>query len=395
MKRTMRWLVWLLAIAVLGAFVARAIAARKAEQVRVATTVPAAVSLDLAPDDVVVASPVELLRTLDVSGALKAVDTAVVKARVAAEVTELGVRAGDTVKAGQLLGRLDTTEYTWRLRQAEQQAANARSQFDIATRSLENNRALVDQGFISRNALDTSISNASGAEASLRAAQAAAELARKAMRDAEIRAPISGIVSQRLVQPGERVPVDARLLEIVDLSRVELEAAVTPEDVGSVRIGAAASLRVDGLAEPVTARVVRINPSTEPGTRAVMTYLALEPHAGLRQGLFARGSIELHRSTTLAVPSDAVRIDQARPYVAAVENGTVRQRPVTLGAHGQARFARGTENAVEVTQGLAAGDVVLRASVGNLRSGTAVRLLAAPAAEPLADAASSTATAAR
>lgn len=395
MKRVVKWLAPLLVVLLLGGFVARTITARKAEQAQLAQAAPAPVAIDLAPTDVVVAARVELTHTLEVSGGLKAVETAVVKSRVAAEVKEIGVREGDAVKAGQLVGRLDTTEFAWKLRQAEQQAEAARAQFDIASRTLSNNRALVDQGFISKNALDTSISNAAGAQASLQAANAAIELARKSLRDAEIRAPLSGIVSQRLVQPGERVPIDAKLLEIVDLSRIELEAAVAPEDVGSVQVGATATLRVDGLREPVTARVARINPSTEPGTRAVMTYLALERHPGLRQGLFARGSIELRRTTALAVPVSVVRVDQARPYVLVVVDGMVRQRAVDLGLRGRARLGPSFEDAVEVTAGVAPGDTLLRASVGNLREGALVRL-ATPGSAPLADAAPrATATAAR
>jgi len=382
MKRALKWSVVVLALLVLGGLVARALVARKAEQARLAAPAAIPLAIDLAPTDVLVVRPVELVRTLAISGGLKAVESAVVKARVAAEVAEMSVREGDRVKAGQLLGRLDATEFTLRLHQAEQQAASAKAQLDIAERALANNRALVDQGFISKNALDTSVMSMAGAQASLQAAQAAADLARKAVRDTEIRAPLSGIVSQRLVQPGERVPLDARLLEIVDLSRIELEAAVSPDDVGSVPVGSLARLQVDGLAQPVSARVVRINPSTQAGTRSVMTYLALEPQRGLRQGLFARGVIELQRQTTLAVPASAVRVDQARPYVLVISGDKAVQRGVTNGSRGEAMFGPTPEAAIEIIAGLAAGETILRSSVGAMPDGTRVRLPAAQAPAP-------------
>jgi len=382
MKRWIKWGAAVVVLAVFGALVARSLVARKAEQAQFAQP-PAEQAFDLLATDVLNVQPVELVRTVPVSGGLKAVDSAIVKARVAAVVQELTVREGDTVKQGQLLGRLDATEYTWRLRQAEQQAAAAKAQLDLAERTLSNNRALVDQGFISKNALDTSTINAAGARASLLSAQATAEVARKSLRDAEIHAPLGGIVSQRFVQSGERVALDARLLEIVDLSRIELEAAVSPEDVGSVRVGGKARLQVDGLSEPVLAQVARINPSTQSGTRAVTVYLALDPQPGLRQGLFARGAIESERRQTLAIPEFAVRIEQARPYVFVVANGKVAQREVTLGARGDASFDGVREQAVEVTRGLASGDVLVRGRVGNLRDGTRVRLAAAsPVAAP-------------
>jgi RND family efflux transporter MFP subunit len=376
MKPWIKWGVAAVALAVFGALVARSLIARKAEQAQFARP-PAAQAFDLAAADVLSVQPVELVRTVPVSGGLKAVDSAIVKARVAAVVQELTVREGDTVRLGQLLGRLDATEYTWRLRQAEQQAAAAKAQLDLAERTLSNNRALVAQGFISKNALDTSVINAEGARASLLSAQATAEVARKSLRDAEIRAPLGGIVSQRFVQPGERVALDARLLEIVDLSRIELEAAVSPEDVGSVRVGGKARLQVDGLSQPVPAKVARINPSTQSGTRAVTVYLALDVQPGLRQGLFARGVIESERREALAIPEFAVRIEQARPYVFVVADGRIAQREVTLGARGDASFDGVREQAVEVTRGLAPGDVLLRGRVGNLRDGTRVRLAAA------------------
>lgn len=354
----------------------------------------AAAPLELAPTDVVRAGRLALVRTLAVSGGLKAVHSAFVKARVAAELKRLEVREGDRVEAGQLIGQLDATEFEWRLRQAEDQGASAQAQLEIAERTLANNQAMVEQGFISRNALATSESNAAAARAALQAARAAAELARKAVRDCEVRAPIGGLVSQRLVQPGERVPLDGRIVEIVDLSRIELEAAVAPDDVPSLRVGQLARVQVDGLAEALAARVARINPSAQSGTRAVLAYLELRPHPGLRQGLFARGTIDLQRKDALAVPVAAVRTDQARPYVLALEQGVAVARIVVPGERGEAVFdaAGPAEPAVEVLDGLAPGAVVLRATVGNLRVGT--RLVLAGGARQAAPPASATTPAA-
>lgn len=391
MKRSLRWVLVALALLLVGAALGRALLARKAEGVA-APRPP--VALLLAAGDVAVAERLELSRQLDITGELRAVHSAVVKARVAAEVQELGVREGDRVSAGQVLGRLDASEYRLKLRQAEQQAAQARAQLDIAERALASNRSLVEQGFISRNALDTSVSNAAAARAALQAARAAADLGRKAEADTVLRAPIAGFVAQRLVQPGERVPVDARLIEIVDLSRLEIEAAVAPEEVGRVRIGAAAELRVDGIDAPVTARVARINPAAQSGTRSVLVYLDVAAQPGLRQGLFASGRITLERRTVLTIPEDAVRIDQARPRVLQVDGGRVVERIVTLGLRGLSPGRQ--EPFVEVTEGLAQGSRLLRASVGAVREGTPVRLAgdAAVAGRPAAPVALSAASAA-
>ena len=388
MNRRRSWLLGLVLTVVVVAVVANTLLVRRAARNAAATATPVAPAIELAAGDVARAEKAELVARLEISGSLKAVRSAIVKARVPAEVTTLTVREGDRVSAGELLGRLDATEFQWRLRQAEDQAQAAQAQLDIAQRTLANNRALVEQGFISRNALDTSSSSAAGAAASLQAARAGAELARKAVRDTEIRAPIAGLVSQRLVQPGERVGLDARLLEIVDLSRLELEAAVAPEDVVALRVGQVARVRIDGLADAVAARVVRINPSATAGTRSVMGYLELAPAPGLRQGLFARASIELQRQTALVVPASALRFDQARPYVLALEDGRAVQRRVTTGARGEVLIQGRPENAVEITDGLAEGDTVLRGTIGALREGTRLTLPPAPPASAAAVAAS-------
>jgi RND family efflux transporter MFP subunit len=380
-SRARTWPIAAVVVLVLAVLVGRSLIARKPDAPAAAAATVAPGGLDLAPADVVVARRIELPRTLEVSGGLKAVHSAIVRARVAGEVKTLTVREGDRVRAGQVVGQLDTTELDLKLRQAEQTAASSRSQLDIASRALENNRALVAQGFISATGLETSISNEAGAKATYQAALSAVALAKKGRSDATLVAPIGGLVSQRLVQPGERVAVDTRLLEIVDLAQLELEAALPPEDVAALSIGRTATLQVDGLATPVSGRVARINPSAQAGTRSIMVYLAVDPQPALRQGLFVRGAIELDRRRVLALPLSAVRTDQAQPYVLEVRDGKAVATPVRLGTRGVVQ----NDAWVEIVSGLAEGTSVLTAGVGLVRDGTPVRL--APAAtSPVASA---------
>lgn len=379
-KHWKRWALALLALALLAAGIQRAMQSRQkaaAAAARAATPAAAASqpTLDLGARDLLTASRQELVRALEVSGTLKAVNTAFVKAKVAAELKSLVVREGDSVRAGQVLGQLDTTEFDWRLRQAEQQAAAAQAQLDIARRQLSNSQALVAQGFISATALQTATANEAGAAANLQAALAAVELARKARADTALVAPIGGQVAQRLMQPGERVPVDARLLEIVDLSQLEVEAAVPPQDAVALRVGTRARLLVDGSSEPLAAQVVRINPSAQAGSRAVLAYLSVRPHASLRQGLFVRGWIELERRPALVVPAEAVRSDQAQPYAIRLGDGRTERRVLQLGARGLVQDSA----VVEVLQGLAEGDQVLGAAAGVVAAGVPVRIAAPPA----------------
>ena len=375
------WLRWLLAALVLIAALLAGrqwLAQRGAAPASAAAAATAASApqpqLELGPQDLLTVQQTTLSRRLEVSGSLKAVNTAFVKARVAAELKSLTVREGDAVRAGQVIGQLDATEFDWRLRQAEQQAAAARAQLEIAQRQLANNKALVAQGFISPTALDTSVSSEAGAQATLQAALAAVELARKSRGDATLVAPISGLVAQRLAQPGERVPLDARIVEIVDLSRIELEAAVAPQDLPALRLGAPASLLLDGSGAEVAARVVRINPSATAGARTVAAYLAVDPHPGLRHGLFARGSVELGQTTALAMPLSAVRMDQAQPHAIRLHDGRAEHRVLTLGTQGRPPQAMaGSGDWVEVRSGLAAGDQVLAASAGLVADGVRLK----------------------
>jgi membrane fusion protein (multidrug efflux system) len=379
------WIKWWLLAAValaLGFGLYRALDKKSTQQ---ATAMAAAESLkappvyELSPQDVTAVAMLPLSQTVAVSGSLQAVQTAAIKARAAGELQGLQKREGDPVQAGEVLARIDSTEAQARVRQAARQADAARSQVDIARRTTDNNQALVRQGFISATALETSNANLASAQANHEAALAALDIARKSLNDTTLRSPLTGQVSARLAQNGERVGLDARILEVVDLSAFELAAAIAPGEAVSVQVGQTAQLRVEGIADPVQATVVRINPSVQAGSRSVLVYLRVPALAGMRQGLFAQGSVKTGQMNALAVPLSAVRNDKPQPYVQVLDKGQVAHVSLTPGVQG----VRDGEP-MRTVEGLAPGTVVLRAQAGAIRAGTAVRVGSAPSTSPAA-----------
>ncbi len=385
MKRWWKWAIAALLLALLAAGILRALSGRKAQQAALAANTQAQTVVELTPADLVAATERALQVGVPISGTVRAVNSAVVKARVAGEVQALVVREGDAVKAGQVVARIEPSEYQARQRQAQQQADAAKAQVAIAQRQLDNNQALVKQGFISSTALDTSQANLAGAQATYHAAQAAVDIATKSVNDSVLVAPMAGLVAQRLVQPGERVGVDARILEIVDLRQLELEATLSASDALDVRVGQSAVLQLDTdsnrAARTLTAKVARINPTVQAGSRSGVVYLALPATEGLRQGTFLQGVLGTGEATALAVPVTAVRTDKPAPYVQVVQNNQIAHLPVTTGQSGE----QAGERFVAVT-GLPVGTQGVRGSLGPLREGTTGKLsgtlvpTAAPAA---------------
>lgn len=288
---------------------------------------------------------------------------------------DLVVREGDVVKAGQSIARIDPTEYQARERQAKQQADAAQAQVEIAQKQFDNNKALVDQGFISQTALQNSAASLNGAKATHMAAMAALDVTRKALDDANIRSPISGQIAQRLAQPGERLALDARIVEVVNLSQLELEAAMPAADASLVRPGMKAQLKVEGMNEPVPAKVLRISPAAQAGSRSVLVYLGVAGQEGLRQGLFSEGTLGTRTVQGLAVPLSSVRTDKPLPYVQVIDGEQVRHVTVQTGTRAEKTLNNITLTWVEV-QGLAEGTPVLTASAGAVREGTQVKFTA-------------------
>lgn len=377
LKRRAFWPVLaLLAIALLTTVAANSISKKPASGQAPAGN---AAVIEFLAGDVIAVTPQELRQTLTFSGALRALNQAAVKAKVAGEVREVLVREGEAVTAGQLLARIDDSDFQARVVQARGALLAAQGQLDIATKTRDNNQALLAKGFISKNAFDNAASQYVIAQANLTSARGALDVAQKALADTVIRAPITGLISSRSVQPGEKVSADNPLLNIVDLRQIEMEAAVPVSDIAQVRLGQEACIRLDGVPDAVSGKVSRINPSTQAGSRSVMAYIQIDnPQGVLRMGMFGEAQLTLaQKSGVLSVPQSAIRLaaGSPTPTVYAIENGILLQKPVVLGIRGQA--GAGREEAVEIVRGLADGARIVQADLGNLRAGSAVKFAAA------------------
>ncbi len=389
MKRWTKWVKWVIALVVLAAIgvsVVRALQARKTQQETVAAATAANAKaqsvVELAATDVVKAQVKELAMGLPISGSLKAANSAIIKARVAGELQGLTVREGDSVKAGQVIARIDVTEYAARQQQAQDQADAAKAQIAISQRQFDNNKALVEQGFISKTALDTSLATLNSAQATHRAALSNVDIAKKTMLDTVLRSPISGTVSQRLAQPGERVGIDTRVVEVIDTSRMELEANISAADALSVKVGQTAMLAIEGSTSPVSSQVVRINPNTQAGSRNVLVYFSIansKNTANLRQGLFAQGSLGTAKVSALTVPLSAVRNDKPTPYVQVLEGNVVKHISVELAQRGEV-LTNGRSETVVAVKGITENTQVLVGALGAVREGTTTKFTQTAAA---------------
>lgn len=334
---------------------------------------PAEVALELSADDLAVVQAGEIQRLLPVTGALRAVSQAVVKAKVAGEVAEVLVKEGDAVKAGQLLARIDATDYQTRLDERKGTLEASRAQAKFAEQSRRKYEDLLARKFISETAYENYQTNASVTEGQVRAAEAQLVLARKALEDTQVRAPIGGSVSERALQRGDKAAVDTRMFTIVDLSRLELEAPVPAAEVPNLAVGQQVRFTVEGYgAREFTGAIARINPATQPGTRSILIYVEIpNPDQTLKAGMFAKGSLVLAmQRAEVLVPVTALRTDGAASFVYTLAGDQLARREVAVGLVSEA------QGKAEIVRGLAPGDRLVRTNLGNLRVGARVRVTA-------------------
>jgi RND family efflux transporter MFP subunit len=330
--------------------------------------------LAFAATDVVRLAPHRLSVELAMPGTLQAFNQATVRSKLSAEVRRLPVREGDRVAAGQVIAEFDTAQLRNQLAERQASLEAARATLAQTERTRASNAQLVKQSFISKNAFDTADDAFRAQAAAVQAAEAQLAQTQLLLSDAVVRAPITGQVAKRFVQPGEKVAFDAPLLHIVDLGKLEVQAQAPVADVARIAPGAEVAVEIEGLADrPYRGRIDRINPTTEAGSRMIAVYVLLANDDGrLRGGMFARVRMQVGGDAPVpALPVAAVQDDRGQSFVWIIADGKLSRRNVVTGVRDE-RAQR-----VEITSGLAGDEQVIGTRFDNLREGMLANIVSA------------------
>lgn len=311
----------------------------------------------LGPRDVTAAVRTDLMAGLPVSGTLEPAVDVRITSPIGEVLEAVRVKEGQAVRRGQVLARFRTAV----VRPA---ALSAEAQRQVAAADYERMQNLLREGAVSERDVEATL-------VALRAAEAAAALAQQRLAEAEVRAPVSGVIAQRHVQAGDRVKDGDPLFRLVNVAELEFAASVPSQYAAAVRPGAAADLSVSGFAEGVDGRVARVNATADPATRQLQLYVTVPNRDGrLVGGLFASGRIVLREVRgALAIPLSGLRTDAAGgTYVLVVGGREIARRDVTAGV------VDDVAGLVEVAAGLEDDALVVVGAAEGLAPGQAVEL---------------------
>lgn len=292
-------------------------------------------------------------------GVVEAVRQTGVAAQVAGAVVAIEVKAGDTVKAGQVLLRIDARAADQTAAASAAQVQAARASLDVATRDFERQKQLFTQNYISQAALDRAEAQFKATQAEAQALLAQAGAARTQSGFYVVKAPYAGVVSELPVALGDMAMPGRLLLSLYDPAELRVTAAVP--QTAAARLGnAGAKVRVELPGQPAerqwfTATALQVLPTADPATHTVQVRLDLPAHTGTTPGMFARAWLPVQAGDAaparLYVPAQAVvkRAEMTGVYVVNTD-GRALLRLVRVG-----RTAGGR---TEVLSGVSAGERV-------------------------------------
>jgi len=332
-------------------------------------TAPAVVQL--APENVATAVVADLTTGPFVSGQLTPAREATVRAQTGGALVNLTVDRGRSVRAGQVIGRIAARDLDDAMTSAQAAVKSSENALTVARSESARTEALVKGGALAARDLEQARNMVAGAEAQVAAAKAREKSIWQQLDDTNVRAPISGVVSERPANAGDIVAPGTPLVTIIDPSSMRLEAAVSSDQVALVKPGAKVRFRVRGLsADEFTGTIDRLSPSADPVTRQVTIFVTLPNLGGkLIAGLFAEGRVDAETRRGVIVPLGAVDESGPTPLITRIRDGKAERVPVTLG------LRQSEAELVEVTTGIAEGDVVILGAARTLAPGTPVKVV--------------------
>ena len=277
------------------------------------------------------AAEVALPRVIVASGSVSAWEEVPIGAETGG-LTAVGVYVdeGAYVRQGQVLVKLNDALLQAQLRQQQAgvQTAEANAARDDA--ALGRAQELKQRGFLSQASLDTALANQRASQANLASARAVLSEIRTRLSQAEIKAPVSGLIISRNVTKGQIVEAGTQLFRMVRDGRLELDAQVPETDLPALRAGQTATITSnEGVTTTGTIRIV--TPEVDPATRLGLARITLSPGSGLKPGMFARAAIDAGAQPATVVPTGAVlyRNNKAGVFVLGADNAA-SFRPVTV-----------------------------------------------------------------
>ncbi|MDA1080369.1 MAG: efflux RND transporter periplasmic adaptor subunit [Gemmatimonadetes bacterium] len=331
---------------------------------------PVATTVNISPGNITLVVTDTITSGPAFSGTLVADRTASIRAEVAGSVIAVFLDPGSRVTKGTPLVRIDDSGIRDAVLSAKSGVTQADLANDIARREQERAEKLLAVGAVAQNVVEMARRSALGAQASLDDAKARLANAQKNLDNTIVKAPYDGVVSERMVSPGDIVAPGSPLVTVVDPSTMRLEGAVPADQLGAIRIGAPVSFTVTGYpGRAFTGTISNIYPTADPGTRQVRLYARIpNTGRGLVAGLFATGRIASTSHSGLVVPLTAIDERGLKPTVTRLTDGKAEIVEVTLGTRDDA-----TEH-IEITAGVVEGDTLLVGATAGITPGTLVRI---------------------
>lgn len=305
------------------------------------------------------------------TGDLSSLNQAVISSEVDAIALKVLVSEGQFVKKGQVMAILDSTDLAQAVSQQEAILSSVKAQFELDKNKLNRQQELYKQGFISKISYDELQTNYQASLENINQQQAGLLRAKKQLAETTIKAPFDGYIYQKSIDNGQLASKNGKLFAIASLDELQLKAAIPSDYINQIKTGQDVVFSVETKDKTYTAKVTRLNPVAETGTRSYFIYVNLDNRKyQLKAGQFVRGQVILSMlNNTQYLPNDAIRKDEKGNYfVLMIENNKVIRKDIKL-------LLSNRVTNISAIGGLKDGDTVLAGNVLTVKPGDTVKIL--------------------